>query len=122
LISEGARPAFAVDPKKIEKEYRQKALDLGMKEMSPGREKALMLKQELEQKGRYRDIYNKEMDQTNNPIPYDKWLEKKMREYESQPQSSGQQELFAQGGAVQAEFDPSAIDEIVNKFYGEENG
>jgi hypothetical protein len=102
--------------------YGQKALDLGMKEMSPGREKALMLKQELEQKGRYRDIYNKEMDQTNNPIPYDKWLEKKMREYESQPQSSGQQELFAQGGKVRAEFDPEAVDAVVNKFYEEQYG
>jgi hypothetical protein len=29
---------------------------------------------------------------------------------------------YAEGGAVQAEFDPSAIDEIVNKFYEEENG
>jgi hypothetical protein len=34
----------------------------------------------------------------------------------------GQYKGYAQGGAVQAEFDPSAIDAVVNKFYEEHHG
>jgi len=102
--------------------YGQKALDLGMKEMSPGREKVMKRLQELTERYKFKDAYLHEMQQGAEPMSYERWLEQKMREYESQPQSSGQQELFSEGGKVGAEFDPSAIDAVVNKFYEEYHG
>jgi len=94
-----ARPAFAVNPDKS-----QLPLDLGMKPLSPGYEKALRIRQVLGDRVRYKDAHRYEMEQGAEPMNYDRWLEEKLVEQKPakdiKTEEPDQPELFADGGSV----------------------
>ena len=101
-------------------EYGQMRLP-GSKQLPEGLRDAIRVVQPNRDRRKYLPMYRAEMGERDlGNVGFDRWLDEKLKSQTSQDTAKpGQQELFAQGGKVEADFDPASVDAIVNQFYEE---